>query len=109
MPKATKEISAIYTTLADQDMAPAPTNNGEAHHAVHEFLEDIPWEERLWTETEIREWLKPEPRTSAAIVALLDRLDLGEWQAMNIPDVVEWLKEQRQQDAVKRGLYWDEN
>ena len=107
MPKAAKEASAAYITVADQDPAVVPANNGEVHHTMPE-QDEIPWEERPWTEAEIRELMKPEPKTGAEIAALIDQLDLSEWQAMDIPDVVEWLKEQRHQEAVRRGVYSDE-
>jgi hypothetical protein len=36
---------------------------------------------------------------------MLDTMDTSEWEAMDIPDVVEWIKEQRRQQDERRGLY----
>ncbi|MEZ4735243.1 MAG: hypothetical protein R3E79_49745 [Caldilineaceae bacterium] len=67
---------------------------------------EIPWEEQPWTEEELRELMRPDPKTGAEIVELLDRLDLSEWEAMDIPDVVEWLSEQRRQETQRRTQQW---
>jgi len=39
-------------------------------------------------------------------VALLDQLDTSEWEALDIDDPVEWLKQQRQKQAKRRKLNW---
>lgn len=69
---------------------------------------DLPWAEQPWTAEELRELMRPDPKTGAEIVQLLDRLDLSEWEAMDIPDVVEWVNEQRQQETQRRMQRWAE-
>jgi hypothetical protein len=61
----------------------------EKNENIHEL--------RPWTEDEIHKMMQPAPKTGAEIVALLDQLDLSEWRNMDIPDVVAWLKERREQ------------
>jgi hypothetical protein len=39
-------------------------------------------------------------------VALLDQLDLSDWESDDISDPVEWVKHQRQEQAKRRGLNW---
>jgi hypothetical protein len=70
--------------------------------------DEIPWEEQPWTQEELRELMRPEPKRGAEIVQLLDRLDLSEWKAMDIPDVVDWVNERRQQAAQRRMQQWAE-
>lgn len=41
-----------------------------------------------------------EPTWGSQVLDLLDKLDFSEWEAMDIPDVVEWVKAQR------RGSDW---
>lgn len=84
--------------------APPPLNGSTTHLPV---MESAP-EERSWTEAEIRELMKPDPKTGAEIVAMIEQLDLREWQEEDIPDVVEWLKKQRHEEAMRRGIYWDD-
>lgn len=84
----------------------APIVNGNATHAA---VTQSSAQEHPWTEAEIRQLLKPDPKPGAEIVALLEQLDLREWQEMDIPDVVEWLKKQRHEEAVRRGIYWDDS
>ena len=56
--------------------------------------EELPWEERPWTEEEIQEMLKPStPLTGAEIVKLLE--EEGGWEHMGITDGAEWVEEQR--------------
>lgn len=63
--------------------------------------------EPTWTEAEIRELMKPDPKTGAEIVALSKTLDLSSWQEQEIPDVVEWLHNQREQQHLQRQAQWD--
>ncbi len=62
--------------------------------------EELPWEERPWTEEEIREMLKPNPKTGAEIVALGHT---GGWEHYGIKDSVEWIEEQRRKRREQRG------
>lgn len=70
--------------------------------------DEIPWEEQPWTAEELRELMRPDPKTGAEIVQLLDRLDLSEWEAMDIPDAVAWVNERRRQAAQRRMQQWAE-
>lgn len=40
-------------------------------------------------------------------LALLDTFDTNDWQAIDMPDVVEWVKQQRAQQDKQRGLIWE--
>lgn len=70
--------------------------------------DEIPWEEQPWTAEELRDLMRPDPKTGAEIVQLLDRLDLSEWEAMDIPDAVAWVNERRQQARQRRMQQWAE-
>lgn len=70
--------------------------------------DEISWEEQPWTAEELRELMRPEPKTGAEIVQLLERLDLSEWEAMDIPDAVEWVNERRRQATQRRMQQWAE-
>ena len=43
----------------------------------------------------------------AHTLALLDALDTSEWEALEIQDVVTWLKAQRRTQDERRGLNFD--
>lgn len=68
----------------------------------------LPWEERPWTEEEIRALVKPDPKTGAEIAAMIEsgEIDTSEWAALNLPDSVEWVRQQRRQ--LRPGVRWDE-
>lgn len=68
----------------------------------------LPGEERPWTEEEIRALVKPDPKTGAEIAAMIesDEIDTSEWAALNLPDSVEWVRQQRRQ--LRPGVRWDE-
>jgi hypothetical protein len=56
--------------------------------------EELPWEERPWTDEEIREMLKSRhPLTGAEIVERLEAE--GGWEDMGITDSNDWLEAQR--------------
>jgi len=42
----------------------------------------------------------------AEVVALLDRLDLTDWERMDIPDVGEWVRQLRRQESERHEQYW---
>jgi hypothetical protein len=105
--------------LADQAKQQAPTTPEPemTHHngatgfvktAASAPQDEIPWEEQPWTAEELRELMQPDPKSGAEIVQLLERLDLSEWEAMDIPDVVEWVNEQRRQATQRRIQQWAE-
>jgi len=62
----------------------------------------LPWEERPWTEEEIRELLTFRPAESGAeIVAMLTETD-GWWKDLNITDSVAWVQELRRKSRERR-------
>ncbi len=65
-------------------------------------LDDEQWEERPWTEAELRELMKPdEPKTGSEIAAWLQaNPDTGGWAEMDIPDVSEWVRELRRKSSA---------
>lgn len=42
------------------------------------------------------------------LIAFLHTLDLSDWQAIDMPDVVEWVKQQRAEQDRKRGILWED-
>jgi len=107
----------LLADTATQQHAPtAPEHERLHHHDANGFAptptltppNEISWKEQPWTEEELRELMRPDPKTGAEIVQLLDRLDLSEWTAMDIPDVVEWVNEQRRQETERRIQRWAE-
>jgi hypothetical protein len=88
----TKEEQAPYATQIDRDDTVIPDNNAELQY-------EIPWKERPWTEEEIQTLIRRgESKTGAEIAAWLRaNPDTGDWTAMDIPDVVEWVRQLRHQ------------
>lgn len=68
--------------------------------------DEILWEEQPWTAEELRELMRPDPKTGAEIAAMIEsgEVDTSVWAAMEIPDVVEWVEELRRQERIERGL-----
>lgn len=63
--------------------------------------EELPWEERPWTEEEIQEMLKPRPpKTGAEIAAEIER-DGGGWEHYGITDSAKWVEEQRRKRSER--------
>jgi hypothetical protein len=58
--------------------------------------DDIPWEERPWTQEELDESLKFNPIPAENIVP-------GGWEDMGIEDSVQWVEEQRRKMMEGRG------
>ncbi|MEP6984085.1 MAG: hypothetical protein ABI970_00705 [Chloroflexota bacterium] len=50
---------------------------------------------------------QPEEPWGQSLVNLIKSLDLSEWEAMDIDDPVEWVKELRQQEEDRLKPYWD--
>lgn len=80
--------------------------NGLVKTAEVASQDEIPWEEQPWTQEELRELMRPDPKSGAEIAAMLEQMDLREWQAMDIPDVIEWLHKQRQEERQQRVSRW---
>lgn len=62
--------------------------------------EEIPWEERPWTDEEIAAMNQIEPKTGVEIVAAGHT---GGWEDYGITDSVEWVEEQRRKRREQRG------
>ncbi len=61
---------------------------------------EIPWEDRPWTDEEIRDMMMSTPKTGAEIVAAGHT---GGWEDYGITDSVEWLEEQRRKRREQLG------
>lgn len=57
-------------------------------------------EEPTWTDEEIRDMLRPEPKTGKEIV---EAGHTGGWEHYGITDSVAWVQEQRRKRREKRG------
>ena len=89
--------------VAKATKSTAATANGSTTHMA---VAEAPREERTWTEAEIKALMKPDPKTGAEIVAMLEsgEIDTSTWMEMDIPDSVEWVKNLRRQERIHRGL-----
>lgn len=91
--------------------APRPANASTTHREQIEQNGSIVQRKDeahpTWTEEALQELLKPKPKSGAEIVELLSKLDLSSWQEQDIPDVVEWLQQQRTQSRRLRQAQWD--
>jgi CxxC motif-containing protein len=64
--------------------------------------EEIPWEERPWTQEEIQALFVSQPvKTGAEIVQLLEQTS-DWWKQQEIDDPVQWLEAQRRAEEEKR-------
>ena len=117
--KAIKEDHTSYATQIDPDSVISTDSNGASHYNLgnhdlqtkrvarppDEIQGDIPWEKRAWTETEIHAFMKPKSKTGAEIAAWLRaNPDTGDWTEMDIPDVVEWVRQLRHQISTRWEL-----
>jgi hypothetical protein len=67
---------------------------------------DVPRQTETWTEEELeelKELLKPDPKTGAEIVALGLT---GTWADLDIVDSVEWVEELRRKRKERRNIQW---
>lgn len=90
----------------EDEVKPHNGLNGFANTDESASKREVPWEEQPWTEQELRELMRPEPKTGAEIAAMIEsgEVDTSVWAAMDIPDVVEWVNNLRQQERLERGL-----
>lgn len=80
-------------TVADAGLSPAATAAP-------------PEDERPWTAEEIQDLMQPNPKTGAEIAAWLEaNPDTGGWAELDIPDVVEWVRQLRRQQRPE--ALWD--
>jgi hypothetical protein len=64
-----------------------------------------------WTDEELKELLKPDPRPGSEVVAMIrsGEIDLSAWAEQNITDSVEWVKQQREKrKEARRQRLWSE-
>jgi len=68
--------------------------------------DELPWEEQPWTAEELRELMRPDPKSGAEIAAMIEsgEIDTSVWAAMDILDVAEWVQGLRRQERIDRGL-----
>ena len=64
--------------------------------------DDLPWELRPWTDEELAELLKTEPKTGAEIVARIQKE--GGWEHLGITSGAEWVEAQRRKEQERRNL-----
>lgn len=68
-----------------------------------EAAAEIPWEERPWTDEEIREMMHFEAKTGAEIARMIKE-EGGGWEDMGITDSAEWVDELRRKELERRRL-----
>jgi hypothetical protein len=62
--------------------------------------DEIPWEERPWTDEELANLMKVEPKTNAEIVEWLMQQDSTGWENIGVTGA-EWVEEQRRKDRER--------
>jgi hypothetical protein len=50
--------------------------------------------------TDVQTW-------GAQVLAMLDTFETNDWQTIDMPDVVEWVKQQRLEQDKRRAILWD--
>ena len=71
----------------------------------HAVEEDVPWEERPWTEAELDELMTRTPKTGAEIVQMLEETD-GWWKGYDITDGAAYVQQIRRKEEERRGGKW---
>jgi len=92
--------------INDQGQLELELPKGLPSGAVHVTLEipastdDIPWEERPWTDEELEALLKTEPKTGAEIAEWLKKESPTGWEHIGMTGE-EWVEEQRRKDRER--------
>lgn len=83
-------------------LSESATRNGNADIATEPADDIAP----TWTEAEIQEMMKPNPKSGAEIAARIEsgEIDTSIGAEIDIPDVVAWLENLRRQERYDRGL-----
>lgn len=68
--------------------------------------DDVPWEERPWTEAEIDEMMTRSPKTGAEIAA---SDVVGAWEHYGITDSVEWVEAVRKKEQQRSQEKWSQD
>lgn len=91
--------------VEDQDAVHRNGINGSAKTEAITQPHERSWEEQPWTAAELRELMRPDPKTGAEIAAMIEsgEVDTSVWAAMDIPDVVEWLQDLLNGNRSKLG------
>jgi hypothetical protein len=63
--------------------------------------DELPWEERPWTEEEIQEMMHFEPKTAAEIAQRIKE-EGGGWEDLGITDSAAWVEEVRRREQERR-------
>ena len=66
------------------------------------------WENQPWTEAEIREMMKPNPKTGAELAAMIEQMQPIEFVDPDITDPVEWVRVQREKDEKRIHQLWQD-
>jgi hypothetical protein len=74
---------------------------------VKRMADALEQEPALTTSSVIAPTQPSEPHWGQQLIALLDTFETNDWQAIDMPDVLEWLKEQRAQQDQKRRIFWE--
>lgn len=81
-----------------------PAGEVQVEVTIDTPAEELPWELRPWTDEELAELLKTEPKTGAEIVAEIQAGLIGDgWSDVTITGA-EWVEEQRRKQ--KERLKW---
>jgi len=72
---------------------------GEVEVIIEEQAETA-WEDQPWTDDEIKEMMRSNPKTGAEIA---ESDAIGGWEHMGITDSVEWVAEQRRKGRENRA------
>jgi hypothetical protein len=67
--------------------------------------EELPWEERPWTEEELRELMRFEAKTGVEIAKFLQE-EGGGWEDMGITDSAAFVDELRRKQRERRNMKW---
>lgn len=80
--------------------------NGNSHQSTHSSTKPADEVVPTWTEAEIEEMMKPNPKSGAEIAAMIEsgEIDTSIGAEIDIPDVVAWLENLRHQERYDRGL-----
>ena len=66
------------------------------------------WENQPWTEDEIRDMMKPSPKTGAELAAMIEHMQPIEFVDPDITDPVEWVRVQREKDEKRIHQLWQD-
>jgi hypothetical protein len=71
----------------------------------HIVEDDVPWEDRPWTEAELDELMTRTPKTGAEIVKMLEETD-GWWTGYGITDGAAYVEQIRRKEEQRSREKW---